>query len=45
MPPKELQDAKDAGMPLSGKDTDISNVSLEDQVMLTLARLIAGRGR
>ena len=42
MPPKEMQDAKDAGMPLSGKDTDISNVSLEDQVMLTLARLMEG---
>jgi protein unc-45 len=42
MPPKEVQDAKDAGMPLSAKDTDISNVSLEDQVMLTLARLMEG---
>jgi hypothetical protein len=41
MPPKEVQDPKDASkMPAGG--TDISNVSLEDQVILTLARLMEG---
>src|SRR5277367_2601338 len=41
MPPKEMQDPKDASRtPPSGPD--ISIVSLEDQLMLTLARLMEG---
>lgn len=41
MPSKEMQDSKDASkMPVSG--TDISNMSLETQVMLALARLMEG---
>jgi hypothetical protein len=41
MPPKEMQDPNDASRtPPSGPD--ISNVSLEDQLMLTLARLMEG---
>ncbi len=41
MPPKEMQDPKDASAPPLG-GTDISNVSLEGQMMLTLARLMEG---
>jgi protein unc-45 len=41
MPPMKMQDPEDASkMPVSG--TDISNVPLEDQVILTLARLMEG---
>jgi hypothetical protein len=41
MPPKETQDPKYSGKPSLSSD-GISNVTLKDQVMLTLARLMEG---
>jgi protein unc-45 len=41
MPPKEMPDLKGASK-MPGSATDISNASLEDQVMLIVARLMEG---